>query len=308
MAKKWISPPERQEEVSRLAGALRISEVTALMLVNRGLADPSAAQRFLQPTLQELTDPGGQAAVNGAARCLLDASRAGKHITIFGDYDADGICAASLLMRCFDHLGTPADVYIPHRVEEGYGLSCEALQELADRGTDLVVTVDCGIRAVEEAAFARGLGMEMVITDHHEPGEEKPDAAHVLNPKLSECDLGYENLAGVGVAFKLMWALGQQLSEGQRVSEQFKDLLMEALSLVAVGTIADVVPLLDENRVLTRYGLKALAVSSRPGLRALIAVSRLRGGTFRPMTSRSGWRLASMPRDAWAMRRWPWRC
>ena len=213
MAKKWISPPERPEEVSRLAGTLRISEVTALMLVNRGLADPSAAH-----------------------------------------------------------------VYIPHRVEEGYGLSCEALQELADRGTDLVVTVDCGIRAVEEAAFARGLGMEMVITDHHEPGEEKPDAAHVLNPKLSECGLGYENLAGVGVAFKLMWALGQQLSEGQRVSEQFKDLLMEALSLVAVGTIADVVPLLDENRVLTRYGLKALAVSARPGLRALIAVSRLRRG------------------------------
>ncbi len=219
-----------------------------------------------------------QNVVHQAKRCLLDASRAGKHVTIFGDYDADGICAASLLMRCFDHLGTPADVYIPHRVEEGYGLSCEALQELADRGTDLVVTVDCGIRAVEEAAFARGLGMEMVITDHHEPGEEKPDAAHVLNPKLSECGLGYENLAGVGVAFKLMWALGQQLSEGQRVSEQFKDLLMEALSLVAVGTIADVVPLLDENRVLTRYGLKALAVSARPGLRALIAVSRLRRG------------------------------
>lgn len=276
MARKWILPPEDREEVSRLARALRISELTALMLVNRGLRDPAAAQRFLQPSLHELEDPCHHPLVTEAARFLLDAIKAGKRIAVFGDYDADGICAAALLVRCFGYLGVEADVYIPHRVEEGYGLSCEALQELADRGAQIVLTVDCGISAVEEVAFARGLGIQMLITDHHEPRDERPEATYVLNPKLDECGLGYENLAGVGVAFKLMWALGQQLSEGHRVSEEFKDLLMEALSLVAVGTIADVVPLLDENRVLTQYGLKTLALSPRPGLKALIAVSRVR--------------------------------
>ncbi len=277
MVKKWILASPQREAARRLAGALHISEVTARLLVNRGLAEPAAAQAFLQPSLHALEDPCRHPGVLDAAALLLEAARTGKRIAIFGDYDADGICASALLMRCFAHVGAEPDLYIPHRVEEGYGLSCEALQELADRGTDVVVTVDCGISAVSEVAFARKLGIEMVITDHHQPGETRPDAAYVLNPKLPECRFGYENLAGVGVAFKLMWAIGQQLSDGHRVTDEFKDLMMEALSLVAVGTIADVVPLVDENRVLSHYGLKTLTVSSRPGLNALISVSRLRG-------------------------------
>jgi len=275
MAKKWIFPPANNEGVNRLASALRIADVTARVLVNRGLTEPSEAQRFLQPSLHELADPCDSPAVTQAARFLLDAAHGGKRIAIFGDYDADGICATALLMRCFEYLGTDADLYIPHRIEEGYGLSCEALKELAEGGANVVVTVDCGIGAMEEARCARELGLDLVVTDHHEPGAALPDAAHVLNPKLPACEgLGYGYLAGVGVAFKLVWAIGQQLSEGHRVSEEFKDLLMEALSLVAVGTIADVVPLVDENRVLTHYGLRALTGASRPGLRALIAVSR----------------------------------
>ncbi|MCK4375911.1 MAG: DHH family phosphoesterase, partial [Candidatus Brocadiae bacterium] len=204
MAKKWILPPERDEDAGRLAVALRVAEVTARLLVVRGLSDPADAQRFLQPNLHELEDPCGHASVTEAARFLLDAVRSGKRITIFGDYDADGICAAALLMRCFAHLDAPADVYIPHRVEEGYGLSCDALKELADGGTDVVVTVDCGISAVREVAYARRLGLEIVITDHHEPGDETPEAAHVLDPKLLGCRFGYEHLAGVGVVFKLV--------------------------------------------------------------------------------------------------------
>ena len=275
MARKWILPPDRTEPALRLATALRISEVTALLLANRGLTEPAEAQRFLQPSLHELEDPCHHEVVTAAAGFLLDAVRAGRRIAVFGDYDADGICAASLLTRCFRYLGAEVDLYIPHRVDEGYGLSCEALTELAEGGAEVVITVDCGITAIEQIACARELGLEVVITDHHQPGDELPPATHVLNPKLPGQRFGYEYLAGVGVAFKLVWALGQGLSESHRVSEEFRDLLMESLSLVALGTIADVVPLLDENRVLAHYGLRALSSPASPGLRALIATCRL---------------------------------
>ncbi len=277
MRKKWLLPAPDPVEVDALASLLRIAPVTAQLLVNRGLSDPDRAEQFLQPSLHELADPCEFPVVTDAARFLIDAVRAGRRIAIYGDYDADGICAAALLLRCLRYLGTDAELYIPHRVDEGYGLSCEALDELAAAGTELVVTVDCGICAVAEVDYARRLGIEVLVTDHHEPGEELPAAAHVLNPKLPEGGgFGYDYLAGVGVAFKLVWAVGQELSPGHRVSDEFRELLMEALSLVAIGTVADVVPLVDENRVLTHYGLHSLAEPSRPGLRALIAVSRLR--------------------------------
>jgi single-stranded-DNA-specific exonuclease len=275
MAKKWIFPPDRAEQTEKLARALGISPVTAGVLVNRGCADPVAAQQFLQPTLHGLRDPCGDEHLTAAARLLLDAARDGRKITVFGDYDADGITGAAVLLRCFAFLGGEAELYIPHRVDEGYGLSCDAVRELAEGGTQVMVTVDCGVTATEEVALAHELGMELVITDHHEPNGELPDTPHILNPKLPGRGFGYRYLAGVGVAFKLAWALGQEISEGDRVSDSFKDLLMEMLSLVAVGTIADMVPLVDENRVLARYGLRTLASASSPGLRALLASSRL---------------------------------
>jgi single-stranded-DNA-specific exonuclease len=279
IAMKWTIPPCDAADVTRVANALRVSEVTARLLVNRDLSDPVRAQGFLQPSLHELIDPCDHAAVCEAARFVLEAAREGRRIAVFGDYDADGICAAALLMRCFAYLGAEAELYIPHRVEEGYGLSREALGELADGGAEVVVTVDCGINAHEEVAWARERGLAMVVTDHHEPAAGAPPAAHVLNPKLDAAGgFGYRDLAGVGVAFKLVWALGQELSETHRVSDPFKDLLMEALSLVAVGTIADVVPLVDENRVLTVYGLRTLAAPGRPGLQALSAACRLPQG------------------------------
>jgi single-stranded-DNA-specific exonuclease len=279
MPKKWVLHPDRPDQARRLATALRVAEVTARLLVNRGLTGPAEAQSFLQPSLHELKDPCNHPPAVEAARFLLGAARAGRRIAIFGDYDADGICAAALLIRCFRYLDTEVELYIPDRVEEGYGLSCEALAELADRGTEVVITVDCGVSAAAEVAYARERGIEMVITDHHEPGERLPEARHLLDPKLPSCGgLGYEGLAGVGVAFKLVWAIGQELSDTHRVSDEFRDFLMEALSLVAVGTVADVVPLVDENRILTHYGLKTLPAVSRPGLRALMAVSRLDAG------------------------------
>ncbi len=290
MPKKWILPPDRPDEVRQLADALRIAELTARLLVDRGLTEPDAAQRFLQPSLHELVDPCDDEAMTEAARFLLDAVRSGRHVTVFGDYDADGICAAALLMRCFDFLDAPVDLYIPHRVDEGYGLSREALKELADAGTEVVVTVDCGVSSVDEVAYARELGMDMVITDHHEPGPELPDAVAVLNPKLPGRTFGFGMLAGVGVAFKLVWAIGQELSPGHRVSQQFKDFLMEALSLVAVGSVADVVPLVDENRVLVSYGLRALSAAPTPGMKALMTAGRVRGS--RVTSEDIGFRIA----------------
>ena len=217
-----------------------------------------------------------------AARYLLDAARSGKRITVFGDYDADGICAAAVLLRCFEHLGAAAEIYIPHRVDDGYGLSCDALSELAQGGAQVIVTVDCGITAVKEVELARRLGMGIVVTDHHPPQGDLPPANYVLNPKVSldsaRGGFGYEYLAGVGVAFKLMWAVGQQLAGGPRVPEDFRELMVEAMSLVALGTVADVVPLLDENRTLVHFGLRTLGASSRPGMQALMAAARVNVG------------------------------
>ncbi len=278
MAKKWVLPPDKPDEVGRLMTALRVSEVTARLLVNRGLSEPGAAQKFLQPSLRDLVDPCHHPAAGAAARFLLDAARSGKRITVYGDYDADGICAASVLLRCFEHLGAGADLYIPHRVDEGYGLSCDAVRELAEGGTQVLVTVDCGISAAEEVALANRLGMDIVVTDHHPPQGEPPPAAHVLNPKLDGGGLGYPFLAGVGVAFKLMWAIGQQLAGGEKVPDDFRELMVEAMALVALGTVADVVPLLDENRALVHFGLRTLGASSRPGLQALMAASRVNIG------------------------------
>ncbi|NLW49870.1 MAG: single-stranded-DNA-specific exonuclease RecJ [Candidatus Brocadiaceae bacterium] len=277
MTKRWTLPPDRTSAARSLATSLGVAEPTALLLANRGLTEPEDARRFLQPSLHELEDPCRHEAVTAAAAFLHEAVLARRRIAVFGDFDADGICAAALLMRCLRQAGADVELYIPHRIDEGYGLSCEALEQLAAGGVQVVVTVDCGVTALEPAACARALGLDLVVTDHHEPGEELPAAAHILNPKLPGQEFGYRYLAGVGVAFKLVWALGQQMSVGHRVSDEFRELMMESLSLVALGTVADVVPLLEENRVLAHFGLRALAAPSTPGLRALVAAGRLRG-------------------------------
>ena len=275
MNKKWILPPADTERIERLARAMRISRITARMLVNRDLAESQSARRFLEPSLHELKDPSGHPYLTEAASFLCDAIRAGRRITIFGDYDADGICAAAMLVNCLRSLEANVDFHIPQRLDEGYGLNCDAIGELKRRGTEVIVTVDCGICAHSEAAHAASLGMTLLVTDHHEPRGERPPASFVLNPHLPDCDFSYKYLAGVGVAFKLAWALGQAMAGGPSVSDKYKESLMEALPLVAIGTIADMVPLADENRVLAHFGLKMLPHSTNPGVLALIESARV---------------------------------
>ena len=277
MAQKWILPASRSEEVEHLARTLRLSGVTAGLMVNRGLSDALAARKFLEPSLMDLPDPYEHPAIREAADFLAGAVRAGKRITVFGDYDADGICATAMMAGALKLAGAQVDYYVPQRLEEGYGLNCAAVEELARRGTNVVVTVDCGVSAVEEAALARRLGLELIITDHHEPPQRLPDVPFILDPKIPEAGLGFSGLAGVGIAFKLVWALGRSLSGGGSVGEHFKEFLMDSLSLVALGTVADVAPLVDENRILVRFGLKTFPSCSLPGLKALQAVSGVGG-------------------------------
>jgi single-stranded-DNA-specific exonuclease len=276
--KRWVLPTIEQDAVKLLVDRLRISPLTAQVMAARGIVDPDEAQAFLQPRLTDLIDPCRNTRVAAAARFLLDAARASKHITVYGDYDADGICASAVVERCLRFIGADADIYIPHRIDEGYGLNREAIAELARNGTNIIVTVDSGVSSFDEVQFAREQGIEIVITDHHEPGDGVPDAVHVLNPKLPDSAFGYEYLCGAGVAFKLVWAIGQCLSGGDRVSDDFKDMLIDSLGLVAIATVADCVPLVKENRVLVQYGLKSLAGSASPGMQALLQSARPSAG------------------------------
>ncbi|MFW5923937.1 MAG: single-stranded-DNA-specific exonuclease RecJ [Planctomycetota bacterium] len=273
MSKKWIIKKPDPETVHELFNALRISPVTAHMLVNRGLRHPKESRQFIEPSLHQLIDPSQHSSLSHAASHLMDKAQSGAQITIYGDYDADGICATSVMVRALKKLGANVDYYVPARFDEGYGLNADALTELHGKGTDTVVTVDCGVSAVEAVKHASTLGLEVIITDHHEPGDSLPDTPYVLNPHLDGCDFGYQRLAGVGVAFKLAWAMGQQMNGGANVADHFRDIMVELLPLVAIGTIADMVELTDENRVLAEYGLRVMPTTKNPGLKALLDVA-----------------------------------
>ena len=179
------------------------------------------------------------------------------------------------MYRCLKLVGAQVSYYIPERLEEGYGLNADAIKKLKEGGADVILTVDCGINACNEADIARMYGIDLIITDHHQPGQQIPNAFAVVNPKLVTSSNVFKDLSGVGIAFKLAWAIGQHFSPQKRVSPEFKDFLLNAVGLVALGTIADVVPLVGENRILTKYGLSALQHTEIPGLRAILDIADL---------------------------------
>jgi single-stranded-DNA-specific exonuclease len=250
--------PCPRPEVTALAGALGLSETTASVLVRRGYADPAEAQAFLDAAVPE-HDPFRLGDMEAACAAIRAAIAGGKPICVHGDYDVDGICATALAVSVLRELGAEVSWHLPSRFEEGYGLSGETLTRLAGGETGLVLTVDCGITAVEEVAHAKKLGLEVVITDHHRPGDELPDCPVVAT---RPSDYPFPELCGTGVVYKLAEALGAES-------------LDRRLDLVALATVADVVPLLDENRGLVAAGLKRLAVTSNPGLRALMTAARV---------------------------------
>jgi single-stranded-DNA-specific exonuclease len=254
----WRLPPCPRPEVVALARALHLSESTASVLVRRGYGDPETAGAFLAAEIPA-HDPFLLGDMQSACEVIRKAIAAGQRICVHGDYDVDGICATGLAVLVLRELGADVDWHLPSRFEEGYGVSRETLTRFAREGCGLLLTVDCGITAVDEIAEARAAGLDVVVTDHHRPGEQLPDCPVVAT---RPSDYPFPELCGTGVVYKLAQALG---AEG----------LDRHLDLVALATVADVVPLVDENRGLVAAGLKRLARTSKPGLRALMAAAHV---------------------------------
>lgn len=275
MAKRWRIHPHDPDRIAALQRAAGIPAVVAGLLICRRITDPDRARVFLDPKLSNLRDPEQLPGCTGAAELIHEAILARKRVVVYGDYDVDGMAATAVLLTCLKLLGGEAGYYVPHRVDEGYGLNSDAIRTLAARGTELIVTVDCGIASVEEATTARGLGVGLIVTDHHEPGTTLPDVAALVHPRLPAGKYPFGGLSGSGVALKLAWALCQRASGARKVGRRMRDFLLQAVGLAAMGTVADVVPLIDENRVLVRHGLRSLAEQPTLGLAALMRVAQL---------------------------------
>ena len=261
----------------QLARQVRTSPLVAQVLANRGITDADEARAFLSPKLSDLRDPAELAGVEPAARHIADAVRAGRRIVIYGDYDVDGMTSIAILKSCLDLVDADVDYYVPHRLEEGYGLHTEAVETIIRDGAKLIVTVDCGIGAVDAVAAARAAGVDVIVTDHHALPAELAPANVIVHPAIPADHYPFADLAGAGVAFKLAWQLARELCGSTRVDDPMRDFLLSATCLAALGTIADVVPLLGENRVLAVHGLMGLPQAPHVGLRALIASAGLDG-------------------------------
>ncbi len=260
--------PEWQRSIDIIQDGLGVSRVLARLLVNRGITDLQQAASFINPTLDGLHDPFLLPDMATAVERIREAISNGQRIAIYGDYDVDGITAASALYLFLKSKGADVEVYIPHRYLEGYGMNCQAIEQLHARGTELIITVDCGITAVDEVDLARQLGMDVIVTDHHQCSGDLPRACAVINPSRSGHSYPFCSLAGVGVAAKLIQAI-----DGTEA-------LKEYLDLIALGTVADVVPLLDENRILVAKGLERINASPRLGVEALIKAAGLTKGSI----------------------------
>ncbi|RKZ31320.1 single-stranded-DNA-specific exonuclease RecJ [bacterium] len=268
---KWTLAEQKSPRLAKkLAAELEIPEVISQILVNRELASSSEIKKFFYPTLDNLSDPMVLPGMAEAVERIVEALATKEKIIIFGDYDVDGITATVLLYLVLNRFGADVSWYLPDRMDEGYGLSRQCIDEAAEKGITLLISVDCGITGTEEVRYAKSRGIDCIITDHHEPADELPDAVALVDPKLST-DLGpTRELAGVGVAFKVAEALFNELRED-------KTALFEHLDLVGLGTIADIVPLVGENRILAKFGLRQIESTQKPGLKSLLQITGLWG-------------------------------
>lgn len=258
---RWQSPAADPDKVRELARSLSVSPLLSSLLVTRGLTAPDEALLFMDGGADDSHDPFLLKGMAEAVPRIRKALQEEEHILVYGDYDADGVSSTSLMIYLLRHLGASFDIYIPHRSNEGYGLHNHALDWAVQQGVSLVITVDTGISAVHQIAYAADLGIDVIVTDHHEPPELLPEAFALINPKLPDCPYPFKGLAGVGVAYKL----AEALLDG-KVPEEWSE-------IAAIGTVADLMPLLGENRSLVRKGLASMRKSPFPGVRALLEVS-----------------------------------
>jgi single-stranded-DNA-specific exonuclease len=275
MRKRWRIEPHDAERIAQLGRSAGVPPIVAQLLLCRGVHEPERVKTFLEAKLTGLRDPEELPGCAAAAERVYAAIQAKRKIVVYGDYDADGMTGTAILLTCLRLLGADASYYVPNRLEEGYGLNCEALRTLAEHGASLVISVDCGIRSVQQAETAKEVGLELVITDHHEMAETLPAAAAIVHPRLPGSDYPFTGLCGAGVAFKLAWAICQRASQSKKVSEPMRNFLLSAVGLAAIGTVADVVPLLDENRILVHHGLRSLLYQPPLGIKKLIEVTKL---------------------------------
>jgi len=271
MRYKWEFLPQADFSLTqKLVSELSLPEVVAKILASRGIKTSLEADRFLKPKLSELYDPFLLKDIDKGVNRVIQALKENQKIMIFGDYDVDGITATSLVFLVLNRLGGDVSYYLPNRLIEGYGLSEEGIVEAEKRGAQLLITVDCGVTACKEVDFANSKGIDCIITDHHEPSDVLPNAYAIIDPKQKDEEYPGGELSGVGVAFKFAQALYRKL--GQDESE-----LEEHLDLVALGTSADIVPLVGENRVLTKFGMTQIARTTKPGLKSLIFIAGILG-------------------------------
>lgn len=263
MNKKWQYYNQNEEQIQQIANKFKINKLLAGILVNRGIVNEKDIKIFLEPTRGDFHDPYLLPDMEIAVNRIIQAINKKEKIMIYGDYDVDGITSISVLKQFLTKRGLEVAEYIPNRLDEGYGLNKEAIQEIYNNGYRLMITVDCGISGINEVEFANSLGIQTIITDHHEPAEELPNAIAVIDPKIKNSKYPFNQLAGVGVVFKLIQAIGKRLELDEKE-------YLKYLDLVCVGTISDIVPLVDENRVIAKLGLKLVEVTKNLGLQYLL--------------------------------------
>ena len=265
MNKKWECNKVETEKVEKLVEEYRISRLLAKILVKRDIKEEQIST-FLQPTRNDFYNPFSMPDMEIAVERIINAIEKKEKVTIYGDYDVDGITSITVLKSFLEERGLETNWYIPNRLKEGYGLNKEAIKKIVEQGTTLIVTVDCGISGIEEIDYSNSLGIETIVTDHHEPGETLPNALAIIDAKRKDNQYPFTQLAGVGVVFKFIQAISQRLGLPEKE-------YLKYLDIVCVGTISDIVPLVDENRVITKLGLKLVEVTKNLGLKTLLQVS-----------------------------------
>ena len=269
MKKKWEYYETDETKVKEIAEQFQLPTLVANILVNRNITQKDKIEVFLNPNRNDFYSPYLLNDMEKAVNRIQKAIQEHEKVVIYGDYDVDGITSITVLKRFLAEQQLQADYYVPDRLEEGYGLNKKAMEHLAKKGYQLMITVDCGITAMEEVDYATELGMETIVTDHHEPLDTIPKALAVVNPKRKDSTYPFQGLAGVGVVFKLIQAISEKLGLPEKA-------YLKYLDLVCIGTISDIVPLIDENRVITKLGLKLVAVTKNIGLRELIKSIKLK--------------------------------
>ncbi len=277
MTKRWMVRPHDRFFVREISETFRVSPLVAKVLANREVTHSHQLESFFDTRMNTLRPPEQLPGVTQAVEVIGNAICDRKRIAIYGDYDCDGMTSTAILLKCLKRLGCDATYFVPNRLDDGYGLNSQRITELKAKKVELIITVDCGIASVDEAETARRLGIDLVITDHHLPGEVLPNATAIVHPALPGHDYPFTGLCGAGVAFKLAWALCKHQTQSEKLPEHLRDMLFSALALAAIGTVADVVPLVDENRVLVHHGLKRLVEHGGMGLNCLMQHCKLNG-------------------------------